>query len=116
MAYVDGFILPLPTKNLAAYKKMAKQFARICRKHGVLQYQECLGDDLKVKHGLPYSKLLKLKKGESVIFAWMLYKSRAHRDKTLKAIMSDPSMTPPKSMPFEMGRMAWGGFKPIVGF
>jgi len=115
MAYVDGFVLPVPTKNLAAYKRMARVFGKVCREHGVLAYHECVGDDLKVKMGISFPTLLKLKKGESVIFAWVLYKSKAHRTKVMAAIMKDARLkTPPKSMPFDCNRMSWGGFKSIV--
>lgn len=114
MSYVDGFVLPVLKRNLPAYKRMAKQFASVCRKHGVVQYLECAGDDLNVKHGLSFTKLLKLKKGETAIFAWVFFKSRSHRDTVWKKIMSDPTMKPPKEMPFDVRRMAWGGFKPFI--
>ncbi|MBM4113168.1 MAG: DUF1428 domain-containing protein [Phycisphaerae bacterium] len=116
MPYVDGFILPVPTKNLAAYKKMASSFAKACRKAGVLKYFEAVGDDLNVKFGLPMPKLVKPRKGETIVFAWVLFKSKAHRNATWKKLMSDGSCQPPKKMPFDPKRMAWGGFKTIVGF
>lgn len=115
MAYVDGFLLPVPKKNLAAYKKMATLGKRIWMKHGALEYRECVADDLKAPCGLPYPKLMKLKPGETVFFSYIVYKSRAHRDKVNKAVMADPAMQgAPPDMPFDVRRMAYGGFKGLV--
>ena len=114
MAYVDGFLLPVPKKNLAAYKKMAKWGARLWKKHGALQFRECVGDDLNA-FGVPFTKVVKAKPGETVFFSYIVYKSRAHRDKVNKAVMADPSMQKmPAKMPFDPKRMAYGGFRVLV--
>ena len=117
MAYVDGFLIALPKKNLTAYKRMAKLGGKVWKEYGALEYFECVGDDLKVKMGLPYTKLLKLKPTETAVFSWIVYKSRAHRDAVNKKVMSDPriaKMMDGKESPFDMKRMAYGGFKTIV--
>jgi uncharacterized protein YbaA (DUF1428 family) len=115
--YVDGFLLPLPTKNLAAYKRMSTKASKVWMDHGALAYRECAGEDLSVKMGLPFPKLLKTKPGETVIFAWIVYKSRAHRDRVNAKVMKDPrlaKMMDPKGMPFDVKRMSYGGFDTIV--
>ncbi len=115
--YVDGFVLPLPKKNLAAYKKMAKIASKVWRDHGALQYIEAIGEDLKTKFGMPYPKQLKLKPGETVVFAWILYKSRKHRDQVNAKVMQDPRLAASmkmKTMPFDVKRMCYGGFDVIV--
>lgn len=115
MSYVDGFVLPLPKKNVAKYKKIASVGAKVWMDHGALQYFECVGDDLKVPMGLPYPKLMKLKPTETAVFAFIVYKSRAHRDAVNKKVMSDPRLKcDPNDMPFDCNKMAWGGFKAIV--
>lgn len=117
MSYVDGFVLPVPKKNLKAYFQMAKKAGKIWREHGALEYRECVGDDLKVKMGLPFPRLAKLKPGETVVFSWIVYKSRAHRDRVNAKVMKDPRMSgicDEKSMPFDVKRMAYGGFKVVV--
>ena len=117
MAYVDGFVLPVPKKNLKAYFQMAKKAGKIWREHGALEYRECVGDDLKVKMGLPFPRLAKLKPGETVVFSWIVYKSRAHRDRVNAKVMKDSRITgmcDEKSMPFDVKRMAYGGFKVVV--
>ena len=117
MAYVDGFLLAVPKKNIAAYRKLARKAGRIWREHGALEYRECVGDDLKVKMALPFPKQMKLKPGETVVFSWIVYKSRAHRDKVNAKVMADKRLTGPgvpKDMPFDMKRMAYGGFKVLV--
>ena len=115
MAYVDGFLLPVPKKNLALYKKMAKWGARLWKKHGALQYRECVLDDPKTPCGIPFTKVVKAKPGETVFFSYIVYKSRAHRDKVNKAVMADPAMNVmPKKMPFDPKRMAYGGFRVFV--
>jgi uncharacterized protein YbaA (DUF1428 family) len=116
--YVDGFVLPVPKKNLAAYRRMAQKAAKIWREYGALDYKECAGDDLNVKFGLPFPRGIKSKAGETVVFAYIVYKSRAHRDKVCRKIMKDPrlaEMCDPKKMPFNPSRMLYGGFKVIVG-
>lgn len=116
MRYVDGFVLPLPKKNLQAYRRMAQKAGRIWREHGALEFRECIGDDLNVKCGLPFPRLLKPKSGETVVFAWIVFKSRAHRDRVNAKVMKDPRLAQmsPKSMPFDVKRMAYGGFKVLV--
>ncbi len=116
--YVDGFVIPIKKKDLKAYKKMAEWGAKMWKKNGALEYFECVGDDLKVKKGMGqgFVKMAKLKKDETVIFSWIVYKSRAHRDQVNKKVMSDPSMKDfdPSTMPVDMKRFVCGGFKPIV--
>lgn len=115
MSYVDGFVLPVPTKNLAEYKKMATKGRKIWMKYGALQYFECVGNDLDVGYGLPFPKGIRSKAGETIVFSFFVYKSKAHRDAVNKKVMSDPGMaTAPKKMPFDMKRMMYGGFKTIV--
>ena len=117
MHYVDGFVLPVPKKNLAAYGRLAQKASRLWREHGALEYRECAGDDLAVKCGVPFPKQMKVKPGETVVFAWIVYKSRAHRDRVNAKVMKDPritSMCDPKAMPFDCTRMVYGGFKVLV--
>lgn len=119
MKYVDGYVLPVPKKNLKAYANMAKKAGKIWREHGALDYKECAGDDLNVKGLVPFSKSVKLKEGEIVVFAYVVFKSRAHRDKVNAKVMNDPrlnDMMDTKNMPFDMKRMIYGGFKTIVDF
>jgi uncharacterized protein YbaA (DUF1428 family) len=115
--YADGFVLPVPRKNLEAYKRMAKAASKVWRDHGALEYRECIGEDLKVKFGVPFPKLARVKSGELVVFSWIVYKSRAHRDRVNKKVMKDPrlaSMMDPKAMPFDVRRMCMGGFDVMV--
>lgn len=118
MPYVDGFVIPIPKKNLAAYRKMAKAACKVWMDHGALEYRECLGEDLNVKMGLPFSKLAKIKPGETVVFSWIVYKSRKHRDQVNAKVMKDPrimAMMPDvKKSPFDHTRMSFGGFEVIV--
>jgi uncharacterized protein YbaA (DUF1428 family) len=113
--YVDGFVLPVPKKNVKAYRRMAAEGARIWKKHGALEYRECEGDDLKVKMGLPFPRGLKVKKGETVFFSWIVYKSKAHRDQVNARVMKEMEKkyegAASKSMPFDDKRMLYGGFK-----
>jgi len=115
MAYADVFLIPLPKKNLAAYKKMAQLGKKVWLKHGALQYFETVGDDLNAPWGAPFSKQVKLKNGETLVAAWILYKSKAHRNAVNKKVHSDPLMNraPPK-MPFDEKRMIVGGFNVLV--
>lgn len=116
--YVDAFIIPIKKKNLTAYKKMAQWGGKVWMKYGALEYVECVADELKndAHSGLGFIKLAKLKPDETVIFSWIVYKSKAHRNQVNKKVMSDPSMNDfdPATMPFDMKRFATGGFKPIV--
>jgi uncharacterized protein YbaA (DUF1428 family) len=118
MSYVDGFVLVVPKRKIAVYKKMATRAAMVWKDHGALDYRECVGDDLKVKMGLPFPKLAKTKPGETVVFSYIVYKSRAHRDKVNAKVMKDKRLSEgmPKEMPFDMKRMAYGGFKTLVEF
>ena len=118
MKYVDGFVIPLPTKNIAAYQRIAKKACKVWLEHGALDYRECVGEDLNIKMGVPFPKLAKARKGETVVFAYIVYKSRAHRDKVNAKVMKDPRLTgmcDPKDMPFDCKKMSYGGFKIIVG-
>jgi uncharacterized protein YbaA (DUF1428 family) len=113
--YVDGFLLPVPKKNLAAYRRMSQKAGKIWKEHGALEYRECVGDDLNVKMGLPFPRAMKLKPGETPVFSWIVYSSRAHRDRVNAKVMKDPRMgTMGGPMPFDVKRMAYGGFKTIV--
>jgi uncharacterized protein YbaA (DUF1428 family) len=117
--YVDGFLLPVPKKNLAAYRRMAQKASRIWREFGALDYKECVGDDLNVKMGTPFPRGIKTKPGETVVFSYIVYKSRAHRDRVNAKIMKDPriaEMCDAKKMPFDPKRMLYGGFKVLVGW
>jgi Uncharacterized conserved protein len=113
--YIDGFVIPVPRKKLEEYRRIAKKAGKIWREHGALEYVETVGDDLKPRWGFP--KLAKPRSGETVVFSWIAYKSRAHRDRVNAKVMKDPRLKPmmdPKAMPFDMKRMAYGGFKSIV--
>ncbi len=115
MPYVDGFVLPVPKKNVQAYRRIASKAGKIWREHGALEFRECVGDDLAVKGLVPFPRRLKLKPGETVMFSWIVFKSRAHRDRVNAKVMKDPRMNmDPKSMPFDVKRMLYGGFKVLV--
>lgn len=117
MAYVDGFVLVVPEKKLDAYKRLARIAAKVWRDHGALDYRECVGDDLRTKCGLPFPKLARLKAGEAVVFAWISYKSRAHRDRVNAKVMKDKRIIDscdPKDMPFDVKRITHGGFRVMV--
>ncbi len=119
MSYVDGFLLVVPKKNLPAYRRMATEAGKVWRKYGALDYKECAGDDLKPKGvTFPFGKVMNTKANEIVVFSYIVYKSRAHRDRVNAKVMKDPLMNNPKykdkPMPFDMARMAYAGFKVIV--
>ena len=116
MSYVDGYVLPVPKKNIAAYRRLAQKASKVWRDHGALDYKECVGDDLKVKFGVPFPRNVKLKKGETVVFSWIIFKSRAHRNKVNEKVMKDPRLATlcPDPMPFDCKRMTYGGFKVLV--
>jgi uncharacterized protein YbaA (DUF1428 family) len=117
--YVDGFVLPVPKKNMAAYRRMAQKASKIWREFGALDYKECAGDDLNVNVGLPFPRGIKTKPGETVVFSYIVYKSKAHRDRVNEKIMKDPriaAMCDPKNMPFNPKRMLYGGFKVLTGW
>ena len=116
MPYVDGYVLPVPRKNLKAYVRMARIGESVWRKHGALDYKECVGEDLKPKWGLPFSRVVKLKPGETVVFSYVVFKSRAHRDRVNARVMKEMAkMGGPPDMPFDVKRMVYGGFKVLVG-
>ena len=117
MRYVDGFVLPIPKKNLRVYRRIAQKAGKIWREHGALQYVESAGDDLNVKMGVPFPRMIRLKPGETVVFAFIVYKSRAHRDSVNAKVMKDPrlaKMMHAAAIPFDMKRMLYGGFKVLV--
>lgn len=115
--YVDAFVLPLPEKNVDAYRKQARLAGKVWREHGALEYVECLADDVQPGQETLFPQAVKLKPGEIVVFAYAVYKSRAHRDRVLKKVMADPRLAhlmDPKALPFDGMRIFWGGFKTLV--
>ena len=115
--YVDGFVLPLPKKNIEAYRKMAKKAGKVWMDHGALAFHENVADDVKSGKWTSFPQAVKLKKDETVVFSWIVYKSRAQRDRINKEVMADPrleKMMDPKNSPFDSRRMFWGGFKELV--
>ncbi len=117
MPYVDGFVLPVPKKNIAAYKRISVKAGKVWREHGAVDYKECVGDDLNTKMGLPFARLVKPKRGEVVMFSFVVFKSREHRDKVNAKVVKDKrlaAMMKPGAMPFDVKRMAYGGFQVIV--
>lgn len=118
MRYVDGYVLPVPKKNLKAYARIAQTAGKVWREHGALDYKECAGEDLNLKFGgVPFPRMMKLRAGETVVFSFIVFKSRAHRDRVNAKVMKDPrlaKMIKPKKMPFDPKRMVCGGFKVLV--
>jgi len=117
MAYVDGFLIPVPKKNLKAYQAISRKAGKVWREHGALDYKESVGDDLNPKASASFVKAAGAKKGETVVFAYIVYKSRAHRDAVNKKVMKDPRIAAQmagKAMPFDVKRMLYGGFKVFV--
>jgi uncharacterized protein YbaA (DUF1428 family) len=117
MAYVDGFILPVPKKNVKAYLAMARKAGKVWMDHGAVDYQECVADDVKKGKWTSFPRSVKLKPSETVVFSWITYRSRAQRDRILKNVMKDPrlaKMMDPKKMPFDARRMIYGGFKILI--
>ena len=117
MKYVDGYVLPVPKSKLKAYQAMAAKAGKLWREHGALDYVEAVSDDVKPGKWTSFPQSVKLKAGEVVVFAYVVYKSRSHRDAVNKKVMKDPrihAMCDPKNPPFDMKRMFWGGFKVIV--
>jgi uncharacterized protein YbaA (DUF1428 family) len=115
--YADGFLLAVPRRKLDAYRRISQKAGKVWKAHGALEYVECVGEDLKVKMGKSFPSAVKVKSGETVVFSWIVYKSRAHRDRVNAKVMKDPrlsGMMDPKAMPFDMKRMSHGGFKVIV--
>lgn len=118
MSYVDGFVLPIPRKNLDAYRRLARKAGKIWCEHGALAYHECVADDVKPGKWTSFPQSVKLKADETVVFAWIVYKSRAQRDRINDKVMKDPRLAgmDPKQMPFDGKRMIFGGFKSLVEF
>ncbi len=117
MPYVDGFIVAVPKKNVKAYRTMAKKAGKVWREYGALDYKECIADDVKMGKWTSFPRSVKMKKNETVVFSYIVYKSRADRDRCLKKVMADPrlaEMMNPKKMPFDAKRMIYGGFKVFV--
>jgi uncharacterized protein YbaA (DUF1428 family) len=117
MAYVDGFVIPVPTKNLKVYRRIAREFGKVWRDHGALAFRECVADDVKVGKWTSFPRSVKLKRGETVVWSYIVYKSRSHRDRVNAKVMKDPRMTSimnPKALPFDGKRMIFGGFKVLV--
>lgn len=117
MSYIDAFVIPVPRKKIAVYRKMAQLGCKVWMEHGALDYKECVSEDLKAPHVTPFPQGIRSKAGEAVIFSWILYKSRAHRDTVNAKVMKDPrltSMMGGMDMPFDMKRMLYGGFEVIV--
>ncbi|HEU4725821.1 MAG TPA: DUF1428 domain-containing protein [Candidatus Eisenbacteria bacterium] len=116
MKYVDGFLLAVPKRKIDAYCKMSKKAGKVWREHGALEYRECVAEDLKPGKSVTWARCVKLKPGETVFFSWIVYKSRAHRDRVLAKVMKDPRITGTsmQSMPFDMKRMLYGGFQIVV--
>jgi uncharacterized protein YbaA (DUF1428 family) len=117
MSYVDGFIVPVPKKKLRVYRGMARKAARVWRDHGALEFRESIADDVKVGKWTSFPRSVKLKRGETVVFSYIVYKSRKDRDRVLAKVMKDKrlaKMMNPKAMPFDARRMIYGGFKTLV--
>jgi uncharacterized protein YbaA (DUF1428 family) len=117
MNYVDGYVLPVPKKNLSVYRQIAQKAGKIWREHGALEYRECVGEDLKSGWGVTFPKMMKSKASETIVFSYVVFKSRAHRDKVNAKVMKDKrlaQMIDDSSMPFDCKRMVYGGFKVLV--
>jgi uncharacterized protein YbaA (DUF1428 family) len=117
MPYVDGFVVPVPKKQLSAYRGMARKAGKVWREHGALEFRECVADDVKVGKLTSFPRSVKLKPGETVVFSWIVFKSRGHRDRVNAKVMKDPrlaKMMDVKAMPFDAKRMIYGGFKTMV--
>jgi uncharacterized protein YbaA (DUF1428 family) len=117
MAYVDGFLLAVPKRNLRVYRNIARKAGKVWREHGALDYKECVGDDIKPGKLTSFPQSVRLKKNEAVWFSWIVYRSKADRNRILKKVMADKrlaKMMDPKAMPFDMKRMVYGGFKVMV--
>jgi len=115
--YVDGFVLPVQKRKIAAYRRMAQKAGKVWRDHGALEFRECVADDVKRGKRTSFPRSVKLKRGETVFFSYIVYKSRAHRDRVNAKVMKDPRITgmgDMKDMPFDARRMIYGGFKVLV--
>ena len=117
MAYVDGFVVPVPKSKLAAYKRISNKMGRIMREYGALEFRECVADDVKWGKRTSFRRAVQEKSGETVFFSYVVFKSRAHRDSVNKKVMKDKRLAPmmdPKNFPFDARRMIYGGFKVAV--
>jgi uncharacterized protein YbaA (DUF1428 family) len=116
MAYVDGFVVPVPKAQLNAYKALARKAGKVWKEYGALDYHECVADDVTVGKRTSFPRSVKLQDDEVVVFSYITYKSRRDRDRINKAVMADPRLASmdPKTMPFDARRMFWGGFKTLV--
>jgi len=116
MAYVDGFVAPVPKRNVDAYRRMARKMGKIWREHGAVEYRECVADDVKAGKVTSFPQSVKLKRDETVVFSWIVYRSRTHRDRVNAKVMNDSRVTgmSSKDMPFDAKRLFFGGFKVIV--
>ncbi len=115
--YVDGFLIPIPRKNVAAYKKLAQKACKVWMEHGALEYRECVGEDLAQKMPSTFPRLLDNKRGDTAIFSWIVYKSKTHRNQVNKKVMKDSrilAMMDLKENPFDVKRMLYGGFQVMV--
>jgi uncharacterized protein YbaA (DUF1428 family) len=113
--YVDGFLLPVPKKSVDAYRRLARKAGAIWREHGALEYRECIAEDVSAKGAVSFPRGVRLKRGETVFFSWIVYKSRAHRDRVVAKVMKDSRLAADaKAMPFDVRRMAYGGFRIVV--
>ena len=115
--YVDGFVVPVPKRNLDAYRRTARKAGKIWREHGALEFRECVAEDVEVGEVTSFPRSVRLKRGETVVFSWIVFKSRAHRDRVNAKVMKDPrlaAMMDPKIMPFDAKRMIYGGFEVVV--
>ncbi|GEM_PF-48512 len=119
LRYVDGYVLPVPRKSLREYRRLAVKAAAVWQEHGALAYTECVGEDLKPPFGVPFPRMMKARPGETIVFSYIVFRSRAHRDRVNAKVMKDPrlaGMNDPKNLPFDCKRMVWGGFSVLVGF
>jgi len=115
--YVDGFVVPVPKSKMKAYLRMARTVGKVWKEHGAIDYCECVADDVKVGKWTSFPRSVKLKRGETVVFSWITYKTRAHRDKVNTKVMNDKrlaAMMDPKAMPFDGKRLIYGGFKSVL--
>jgi len=115
--YVDGFVLPVPKRNIDAYLRQARKAGKIWREHGALEYRECIAEDVKPGELTSFPQSVKVKRGETVVFSWIVFKSRAHRDRVNAKVLKDPRLgdqMDPKAMPFDSKRMIYGGFDVVV--
>ena len=117
MAYVDGFVVPVPKKKVEAYRRMARKASKVWREHGAIEFKECIADDVKMGKSTSFPRSVKLKPSETVVFSYVVYRSRAHRDRVMAKVMKDKrlaGMMDAKSLPFDAKRMIFGGFKVLV--